>query len=257
MRHSLLFLFFISLCIESFSQQGWESLLTKESYSNENYKIQYRLYKAPNVKQRIPLVIFLHGAGERGSNNESQLSTGISHFFTDSLLKKYSFALIAPQCPENERWVETDWTKPSHAMTRNPSAIMQCLFHLIDSILTSDQIDTNRIYITGLSMGGFGTWDAIQRRPHFFAAAAPICGGGDEKYAATLTEIPLKIFHGKLDHLVIPARSINMYNAIRSSGGTKAELILFSHLGHLCWEKVYSDPSFYSWLFQQRKNEND
>ncbi len=254
-------LLIISLFIYSIflpAQNSWEKYFERKSYSSGNYILNYQLYKpSVTIDPGRPLIIFLHGAGERGNDNHSQLTHGVGHFMTDSIREKYHFELIVPQCPEDERWVETDWTKPSHVMSPQPSVIMQCLFNLIDSIVATDSIDPDRIYITGLSMGGFGTWDAIQRRPFFFAAAAPVCGGGDEKQASQLVSIPIRIYHGKLDHLVIPARSINMYNAIRAAGGTMAELTLFPDLGHLCWEKVYSDPSFYQWLFKQKKNNDD
>lgn len=241
-----------------FAQNQWETLLSKEQFTLKGYSLNYRLYKPAQINDPgRPLVIFLHGAGERGNDNKTQLLHGVSHFMTDSIRQKYQFEMLVPQCPESERWVETDWTKPSHVMSPHPSLIMACLFELIDSLIVADSIDPDRIYVTGLSMGGFGTWDVLQRKPQLFAAGVAVCGGGDEKQAAQLIDIPIRIFHGKLDHLVIPARSINMFNAIKSSGGNKVELTLFPNLGHLCWEAVYSNPELYRWLFMQKKNNDD
>ncbi len=235
------------------AQNEWQSKLSKQSCFYHGQEWPYRLYLPDSIGEQdsLPIVLFLHGAGERGSDNELQLLHGVKYFMNDDFLRQNRFIFIAPQCPTDARWVEVDWSLAYHKMPRI-SMPLQAAFSLIDSLISVWPVDTNRIYVTGLSMGGFGTWDAISRRPEFFAAAMPVCGGGDESQACLLTGIPIKAFHGKLDHLVIPARTINMVNAVNLCGG-KAESILFSNLGHLCWEKVYSDRENLLWLFQQRK----
>ena len=128
-------------------------------------------------KRKYPLVLFLHGAGERGIDNSAQLVHGMNDFAKDENRKRYQWFVVAPQCPEGKRWVEVDWTLDSHQMPAQPSEPLTGMFELVDTLIKSRPIDTKRIYITGLSMGAFGVWDAVQRRPELFAAAAPICGG--------------------------------------------------------------------------------
>lgn len=201
----------------------------------------------------LPLVIFLHGAGERGYDNQRQLIHCTRFFMTDSIRSKYAFRMLVPQCGKAYRWVETDWTLSSHQMPEIPSSPMNALLHLIDSLIDNCHIDTTRIYILGISMGGFGVWDILQRRPELFAAAVPMCGGGDDAIAERLIDIPIRIFHGSKDKLVIPQRSINMFNHIRAAGGQKAELTLYPDLGHACWNRPFENGEVIQWLFQQKK----
>lgn len=235
-------------------QQVWQSKLSKACYYQNADSIPYRIYvptEKDTTDQSTALVLFLHGAGERGTDNEIQLLHAVKYFMADSITDKYRFVFLAPQCPENLRWVETDWTLSQHNMPVKTSRALSMTFSLLDSLVEVLGIDTTRIYVTGLSMGGFGTWDAIQRRPKYFAAAIPVCGGGDENMACTISNVPVWAFHGKLDHLVIPARSINMITAMRLCGGTP-ELTLFNNLGHLCWDAAYSTPGLMQWLFLQK-----
>lgn len=253
----LRFLFFpllsvLSLCVNG--QKEWQKKLVESCYHQNSDSLPYRIYIPPqsdSTQGSMALVLFLHGAGERGNDNKMQLLHGVKYFMADSITSQYHFVLLAPQCPENSRWVETDWTLSQHIMPTRTSKALSMTFNLMDSLIDALGIDSSRIYITGLSMGGFGTWDAIQRRPDFFAAAIPICGGGDENLACTISKVPVWAFHGKLDHLVIPARSINMITAMRLCGGFP-ELTLFNSLGHLCWDAAYSTPGLMQWLFLQK-----
>ncbi len=235
-----------------FSQDNWKNLMERKTFVSNNVILPYRIYIPDTIEQDIPLLLFLHGAGERGNDNESQLTNGIKHFMNDSIRRIYPCIIVAPQCPQDARWVEVDWSKPSHKAPAQASVPLSQTFMLLDSLIRLLPVDTSRIYVTGLSMGGFGTWDAIERRPDFFAAAMPVCGGGDETQACLLINTPIKAFHGKFDHLVIPARTVNMVNAVNQCGG-KAEFYLFPKLGHLCWEQVYSNVENIKWLFLQKR----
>jgi len=177
---------------------------------------------------------------------------GVKHFMNDSIRQQFRCIILAPQCPLNARWVEVDWSMPSHKMPVHISTPLQQTFALLDSLILVLPVDTCRLYVTGLSMGGFGTWDALARRPDFFAAALPVCGGGDEGTACRMEKIPIRAYHGKLDHLVVPARTINMVSAVNQCGGD-AECIIFPGLGHLCWEQVYSNVENIRWLFLQKR----
>lgn len=201
----------------------------------------------------LPLVIFLHGAGERGQDNRAQLTHCIRYFMADSIREKHAFRLLVPQCGKQYRWVETDWRLSEHRMPETPSHPMQALTHLIDSMILIGEVDTSRIYAMGISMGGFGVWDLLQRRPELCAAAVSICGGGDETLAPQLTHIPVCIFHGANDKLVMPQRSKNMYEQIVGAGGKNASLTLYPGIGHCCWNLPFEKEEIIGWLFQQQK----
>lgn len=257
MRPALLILLSFLLSVASFrvaAQDEWKDLMTRGVFTNKRGGLPYRLYVPDSigVDEQLPFVLFLHGAGERGDDNESQLFNGVKHFMNDSIRRQFRCIILAPQCPQNARWVEVDWSMPSHIMPPHISVPLGQTFELMDSLIKNLPVDTLRIYVTGLSMGGFGTWDAMARRPGFFAAAMPVCGGGDENTACLMDSVPIRAFHGKLDHLVTPDRSTNMVNAVNQCGG-KAEFILFPKLGHLCWEQVYSNVENIRWLFLQKR----
>jgi predicted peptidase len=136
-------------------------------------ELPYRLARPPVVEAgtQYPLVVFLHGAGERGTDNERQLTHGVPQFLTTENRAKYPCFLIAPQCPAGQRWVEVDWGSESHVQPQEPSAPARLTLELIDRTMGELPIDPDRVYVTGLSMGGFGAWDLLARRPDLFAAA--------------------------------------------------------------------------------------
>ena len=251
---TLLCFLFVASSFYAMSQNEWKKQMLPETYTTNQGVLPYRLFVPDFIgsDEKLPLVLFLHGAGERGNDNESQLNNGVRHFMNDSVRQQYPCIILVPQCPLNARWVEVDWSMPSHKIPSRISVPLNQTFALMDSLIMVLPIDTERIYITGLSMGGFGTWDALARRPEFFAAAMPVCGGGDESTACLMVNIPIKAFHGKLDHLVVPARTTNMVNAVNQCSG-KADYILFPKLGHLCWEQVYSNVENIHWLFLQKR----
>jgi predicted peptidase len=217
-------------------------------------KLPYRLLKPLVVEKgkRYPLVVFLHGAGERGTDNEKQLIHGVPQFATEENRKKYPCFLIAPQCPEGKRWVEVDWGADSHKLPKEPSEPARLTLELIHRSMKELPIDPDRVYVTGLSMGGYGTWDLVARRPDLFAAAAPVCGGADEATAATIKHVPVWVFHGAKDTAVKPARSRNMVAALEKAGG-KPKYTEYPDVGHNSWDNAYRDPEFYKWLFAQRQ----
>ena len=245
---------FVTSSFYAVSQNDWKKLMLRATFTTPQGVLPYRMYVPDSIgpDEKLPLVLFLHGAGERGDDNESQLTNGVRHLMNDSIRQQYRCIILAPQCPLSARWVEVDWSMPSHKMPARISVPLNQTFALMDSLIMLLPVDTMRIYVTGLSMGGFGTWDALARRPGLFAAAMPVCGGGDESTACLMENVPIKAFHGKLDHLVIPARTTNMVNAVNQCGG-KADCILFPKLGHLCWEQVYSNVENIHWLFLQKR----
>ncbi len=216
--------------------------------------LPYRLLAPAKIApgQKYPLVVFLHGGGERGTDNRKQLVHGMNEFASDEVRSKYPAFVVAPQCPEGKRWVEVDWTLDAHAMPAQPSDSMAALFELLDHVERTQPIDSRRIYLTGLSMGAFGVWDAIQRRPELFAAAAPICGGGDPILAKQIQFVPLWVFHGDADDTVKVKRSREMVEAVKGVG-TQVKYTEYKDVGHDSWTRTYQDPALYEWMFAQRR----
>ncbi|MCR5453440.1 MAG: dienelactone hydrolase family protein [Bacteroidales bacterium] len=215
--------------------------------------LPYRLL-TPEKKEgdslsKYPVLLFLHGAGERGSDNEIQLTYIDTVFAAERFRREHPCYVIVPQCALEYRWCETDWSRTYHTMPRYISKYLHAANSLLDSVAALPDADPKRLYVTGMSMGGYGTWDIITRYPNKFAAAMPICGGADEKEARRLVNIPIRTFHGSVDKAVPVVRSRNIANAIRSQGGKKIEYTEFPKMGHFIWNKVYNDYSNLEWLF--------
>jgi len=217
--------------------------------------LQYRLlFPDADTLRRYPLVVFLHGSGERGSDNEAQLKWGVSNFATDHNMTLHPAIVIAPQCPEKDGWSNFTRGKTSadiHLMA-TPSKPMDLLIGLIQELIKKMPVDPNRIYITGLSMGGYGTFDAIERYPDLFAAAVPVCGGGDLSKADLIAHIPIWIFHGAEDPAVKTAYSLDMAEALTKAGAHPG-LTIYPEVGHFSWLGAYSDQAMIEWLFRQHK----
>lgn len=241
-----------------FSQFAFSQIVSRFSYEQfvgeKGDTLLYRqLYPDASALRKYPLVIFLHGAGERGSDNEAQLKWGVGNFATDQNMLHYPSIVIAPQCPKGISW--SNYSRgDNNQMRLLPSASkpMELLIALIPELIKTLPIDPNRIYITGLSMGGYGTFDALQRYPNMFAAAVPVCGAGDVSKAASIAKIPIWIFNGAEDPTVDPIHSINMFNELTNAGGYPG-FTQYPEVGHFSWLGAYSDPLMMQWLFRQHK----
>ena len=228
--------------------------LTAHSHVNEGVgRLPYRMYSPKPVERETlyPLVVFLHGAGERGAENAAQLKHGIGSIvkFMEQF-DKPAF-VIAPQVADGQQWVDTPWSDNAHVLPQNPSSSMSLLLSLIDTLNQTLPIDRSRIYITGISMGGYGTWDLLMRRPNEFAAAIPICGGGDETRAHLIRDIPVWAFHGGDDQVVKTDRSRNMIKALEEVSG-RPRYTEYPGVGHDSWTSTYANPEVLRWLFEQR-----
>ena len=179
------FIFYISA--QSVLSQSLRFSLNK--YIDKGDTLNYRqLYPDSDTLRKYPLVIFLHGSGERGSDNEAQLKWGVMNFAADQNMMLHPALVIAPQCPAQMSWSNFSRDKNSTEMHLQPTPTkpMELLIGLIHQLIKTMPVDSNRIYITGLSMGGYGTYDAIERYPNLFAAAVPVCGGGDISKATSI-----------------------------------------------------------------------
>lgn len=226
----------------------------KEFKASDGKTLLYRMYTPKNMdkNKKYPLVMFFHGAGERGNDNTKQLVHGVKNLLTYAQNNKEPVIIIAPQCPSGKQWVNTPWGALSHTMPEKPSEPMKQAIELLQNIITELPVDKQRVYVTGLSMGGFGTWDIIQRMPDAFAAAIPVCGGGDTKEAAKLKNLPIWVFHGDKDTVVKTKRSRDMVAAIKAAGGNP-KYTEYKGVGHGCWGKAYTDQDALKWFFSQKK----
>jgi len=226
--------------------------MTAKTYDGPGGKLLYRLYtpKAASAENRLPLILFLHGAGERGDDNAAQLKNCMKQFL--KMQEKYPAFIVAPQCPRDKKWNEVNWQAASHVTPEKPSDPFASLIPLMNELKKDLPVDLKRLYVTGLSMGGYGTWDLITRLPDTFAAAVPICGGGDETKAPAMAKIPQWIFHGGADNVVKPERSRNMVEALKKAGA-EPKYTEYPGVGHNSWDKAYGEADLWTWLFSQKR----
>ena len=216
--------------------------------------LRYRILPPATLEagRRYPLVLFLHGAGERGEDNAMQLVWGVWPLVSYMKQKGIEGYVIAPQCPAGKQWVDTPWSLPAHKMPEKPSEPMSLVMELLDKTVNELPIDSGRVRVTGISMGGYGTWDIVQRRPDFFAAAMPVCGGGDSTLAWKIRSVPIWTFHGDKDSAVPVVRSRQMVSALWQCDGN-VRYREYPGVGHGCWIQTYSDNKVLDWFFSQSK----
>lgn len=192
-----------------------------------------------NANKKYPLVIFLHGIDERGTDNEKQLKWGASLFKSDSVRKNHPSFVIFPQCPADFRWPD--------------AAPMETLKNLISDFVSRNNVDPNRIYIVGMSMGAYGTYEMVARNPNLFAAAIAISGDGDINRIGNMTKVRWKIYAGKKDEIVTSDKSEKMANALKNSGAS-VSLKVYPDANHVgSWTKAFAEPDFCSWLYSINK----
>ena len=218
--------------------------------------LPYRILLPANIDagKKYPLVVFLHGAGERGTDNALQLKNGVRAFAKADAREKFPCFVFAPQCPKDKKWVEMDWGGATGTAPADPGPMEKLVLSAVDAFAQEFPIDPDRIYVTGLSMGGFGTWDLITRHPEKFAAAIPVCGGGDKGKAAAAKPVAVWAFHGLADNVVLPVRSQDMIAGLRTAGGTAA-FTEYPGVAHDSWTMAYSEPNLLQWLFAQRRGQ--
>ena len=254
MKRNILFWLSIMLI---FSLNAQKELYLKKQLIHKTDTLPYRILYPENYDktQKYPLFLFLHGAGERGNDNERQLVHG-SGLFTDSLNRKlYPAIVIFPQCAENGYWAPISTREGGFDYTDAKKATPQMLMviRLLNHIQKTESIDKNRIYVGGLSMGGMGTFDLICRKPNLFAAAVPICGGVEVTRLKKATKIPIRMYHGGADNVVSPEHSRNAYIELKARGAQDVELFIFPGVGHNSWTNAFEQNDFLSWIFSQKK----
>lgn len=234
-------------------------------FHDQNVSLPYRLLSPEGASEtdRRPLLLFLHGYGERGDDNYRQLMHGGKLFASADFQARHGAFVLAPQCPAVKK-LGTDkpmtWSialrpteaTPSTGLDAAPSVAMQAARRLVDTLISDLPIDPKRVYIAGLSMGGYGTWEMAAREPEFWAAAAPICGGGIPAWGERLHKLPLWAFHGDKDDAVPVVRSQEMIAAIKAVGGTP-KYTEYPGVNHGSWTPTFQDPKVWDWMFAQKR----
>lgn len=202
----------------------------------ERVRLPYLAYTPEDYGRgtHYPLLLFLHGKGERGDDLELLKKHGLPKLIGEG--HAFPFIIVAPQCPTDRMWIDE----------------LEGLNTFLDNVLSIYQIDTHRVYLTGLSMGGFGTWAWAARSPQRFAAIAPICGGGDPAAASTLKTIPAWVFHGAKDTIVPLSESQKMVDALRACG-SNVKFTVYPDAEHNSWSQTYDNPALYDWFLSQRR----
>lgn len=245
--------------------------------------IVYRLY-APDTStpgQTFPIVLALHGVGERGDNNTAQLVNGVINWANDRYQTVNPSFVLAPQCPSSETWVDASWSTGVYTLTPSISTSLGTVVALLDSLVGVLPVDTSRQYVTGLSMGGMGTWDLMMRFPQRWAAAVPVCGAVDTTMYTSVSALPIWTYHGSADGVVPPLGTRRTMFNLALDGNpvvfpfcavgvpsctelTRPELsavadtatLLYSELdgvGHSAWNYAYADSVMFRWIFQHSR----
>lgn len=223
-------------CCISLAHAGQQRAEKLEAKITVDVKMDYLLFLPTDYgkepQRKWPLMIFLHGAGERGSDVSKVKSHGPPKIVESK--DDFPFILVSPQCPEHRWW--------------EPAAVNA----LIDQIVAEHRVDEDRIYLTGLSMGGYGTWATAAAYPDRFAAILPICGGGDPETAARIRHIPAWVFHGEKDKVVPIERSEVMVDALKKSG-SDVKFTRYPDATHDSWTQTYDNPAVYEWLLSHKR----
>ena len=245
---SLYFIFLLCLILGGGCNTQWPLMEKKKPLTAGQYpqtfqgtakvEFKYLLFLPEGYGQtpkRWPLIMFLHGLGESGDDLEQLKIHGLPKITQTQ--KDFPFIVVSPQCPKNKWWPEQT----------------EDLIAFLDDVISRYDVDKDRVYLTGLSMGGFGTWSLAGTYPDRFAAIAPVCGGGVTFLACRLKDVPIWAFHGAKDPVVPVAESVDMVKAVHDCGGN-AKLTIYPEAEHDSWTQTYSSKELYDWFLSYRKN---
>lgn len=231
------------------------TLFVAHTFTDSHHQtLAYRLCSPMNIEagRRYPLLLFLHGAGEKGNDNITQLNVIGPVVADPDFRRRFPCYILVPQCPANSAWVYAHYAGHRFIPSRNPITPIRQVHALLDYLQTQLYIDTHRIYVGGNSMGGSGTWDMIARDSTMFAAAFPMCGRGDTASAVAIAHLPIWVFHNSGDPLVDVCWSRDMVNALRAHGG-QPRFSEYPESSHDCWSRALQEPELFPWLFAQHK----
>lgn len=237
------------------------SKFEKKVFEANGESLPYRILYPENYdpKKKYPLLLFLHGAGERGNDNEAQLVHGAKMFLTPENRRDFPAIVIFPQCPKDDSWntMKADRTKTpvvrDFDFSREIAKPLRLAVDLAKSFVSNGIADLDRVYIGGLSMGGMGTFEAVARYPDLFAAAMPICGGGDVRaFNQSMRKLPMRIFHGSADSVVDYKYSWEMYDTLKQMGWP-VEYMEYPGVEHNSWDYAFLEKDFLAWLFSKKR----
>lgn len=260
MKHLKLILWFSLLFTLQTKAQDFKKY-DKGSFIDGKDSISYRILFPENFdpKQKYPVLFFLHGSGERGSDNEKQLVHGGKLFLRDDIRKQYPAIIVFPQCSEDSFWANIKMSTDSagkrsfdYQKGGKPTKAMKALLGMIDNFLDKPYINHKQVYVGGLSMGGMGTLELLRRKPRTFAAAISICGGDNIANVDKYKKVPLWLFHGGKDDVVPPSGSTAIANQLKIIG-KEVKFTLYPDANHNSWDSTFAEPKLLPWLFSHQK----
>ncbi len=251
---ALLFLFSSSMQAQDLSSYQ------KKTFEKDGGTMPYRILlpKDYNPSEKYPLILFLHGSGERGNDNEAQLVHGSNLFLKEEVRNNYKAIVVFPQCKAQSSWakidVEGDFPNREFVFYEDAEATkdMLLLEGLLKYLKKTYKLDKNRMYVGGLSMGGMGTFELVRRNPKIFAAALPICGGANPEISKKLKKPHWWVFHGDDDQVVPEKYSSQMVDAMKANG-IDVKYSVYPGVGHNSWDNAFAEPELLSWLFSKSK----
>ncbi len=247
-------LLFVSASVSfSLYAQQEDSRFDTYFFEHRGLKIPYRFF-VPVVQspdKTFPLVLYLHGAGERGNDASNLvLKNGALNFANRQT--QYPCYVLVPQCPKEMKWSPYQKELGYYRLSDTVSLIQELLVELLNDVQRRYAVDTSRVYVVGISMGGFGTWELVMRNPSRFAAAVPICGGGDASQVRRIKHLPLWVFHGADDQVIPVQWSRTLVESLKALGAP-VRYTEFPNVGHNAWSPAFAMDAFYEWLFSQKK----
>lgn len=262
--YSTIFLLLSFVCAFGHDNKNMQDLYEYGSYkSSDDIVINYRIITPDsanvvgNEERSYPLIVFMHGIGERGDDNKKQLEHG-GDLFSDSISRQsYPAYVIFPQCPDDYFWSMKKHPKSQEDIMKDQdeTPIMKGVIELVEDCANTLHVDKRRIYIIGLSMGGLAVYDAAWRHPDLFAAAVAICGAVNPDKLNSITDTSFRIYHGMKDDVIPIQASEAAYETLKNRG-IDAQLIEIPGIGHECWDLAFDSPDFLSWIFSKSKFQN-
>ncbi len=259
MKKDCLALLFFFIGIATQAQKPTDAF-EKKVLINGADTLRYRILYPEGYREqkRYPMVVFLHGSGERGRDNEAQLLHGGDLFVKETIRKHFKAIVIFPQCPPDSAWSRfrrIGISNEREVLANTSAPVPQKLVkYLIDSLVKSGKADERRLYLGGLSLGGFGTYDMLIRYPGFFAAAFPICGITNiPAFLENAATTPLWIFHGGKDNVVKPDVDRELFKALLTRGIKTVQYTEYPTMGHNSWDSAFIEPRLLPWLFSNKK----
>lgn len=255
-------LFFIAIALSASALNAQDLSIYQKKWMVQNGDtLPYRILLPEGYDSTVkyPVIFFLHGAGERGNDNQKQLVHGGKLFLKDDVRNNYKAIVVFPQCPTNNYWgnllrTHGDNQKRSFDFLEDgpPGRYMVLLQELVEFVFEKYSVKKDQVYVGGLSMGGMGAFELVRRMPNIFAAAFPICGGANPATAPKMKKVNWWIFHGAKDDVVPPHHSEDMAAALKKAGA-KVKFTLYPNANHNSWDSAFAEPELFTWLFAQHK----